>query len=258
MGACLHEDEENPGATMTDLTSLRFALVTLVLGLSACAAELDDQPLGPDAGQVVRPDAAPEQQSVPPDAPVDAAPVVPPVDACAPQVTQLLVNPAFDMSPRGTGWQERLAAPDYPLITSVDGVPEHTPVAKVWLGGLEAPTTTISDVAFQDIVIPPQTTHLVVTGFHDVRTAEAPTTVAYDQAKIVMTDPSGVLIADVLSLSNVTPTTTWTAFGYAFTQDLSGRTVRIHLTSINDDIDATSFFFDSLAITATHGCATIQ
>lgn len=243
---------------MTQLAALRFAVVALSLGLSACSAEQtgEEQAFGPDAGQIVRPDAAPEP--VTPDAPVDAAPVVPPGDACMPQVTQLLINPAFDMAPRGTGWQERLASPDAPLITTEDGVIEHTPVAKAWLGGFEAPTATalLFDAAYQDIVIPAGTTNLVVTGFHQVRTAEDPTTVEYDKGKITVTDLNGVVISTVLALSNTSSTTpTWTAFGYAFTQDLSGKTVRFRIASSNDDLDPTSFFFDSLAVTATYGCA---
>lgn len=245
---------------MTKLAALRFAIVTLSFAVSACSAEGDTgEALGPDAGSIARPDAAPEQQTLPPDAPVDAAPVVPPSDACAPQVTQLLVNPAFDMSPRGTGWQQRLASPDAPLVTTEDGVAEHTPTAKAWLGGFEAPTTTslLFDSVYQDIVIPAGTTHLVVTGFHDVRTGEDPTTVDYDKAKVTLTDLNGVVISTVVALSNANPTTAWTAFGYAFTQDLSGKTVRFRIASSNDELKTTSFFFDSLAVTATHGCATL-
>lgn len=109
---------------MTDHTTVRFALVTFALGLSACAAELDDPELAPDAAPVVRPDAS-EQQTVTPDAPapVDAAVVVPDAVACVPQVTQLLINPAFDTAPGGTGWQQRLAVANSPVITATHGCP---------------------------------------------------------------------------------------------------------------------------------------
>jgi hypothetical protein len=43
-------------------------------------------------------------------------------------------------------------------------------------------------------------------------------------------------------------------FNHTFSQDLSGQTVRVRFTSKNDSSYSTSFFFDTFALTAIHGC----
>jgi hypothetical protein len=173
-------------------------------------------------------------------------------------VTQLLVNAALDMTPQGRDWQQQLIHPDYAVITGQDGIGEHSPPYKAWLGGFAAPQTgtVVKDALAQQITIPAQTTHLVVTGVYHVFTTEQATTVEYDTAKLTVTEVGvqNAVPVEALAVSNLTKTTGWTSFGHAFTQDLSGKTVKISLASSNDSIDATSFFFDSLAITATHGC----
>jgi hypothetical protein len=234
-----------------------------LVALSGCSqTAIKDMPQDerPDASQLPRVDAGLEPQY--PDAavmqPKDAGPVMPPGDACAPQVTQLLKNPAFDMAPQGTGWTETLIDATSLLITDEDGVVEHTPPLKAWLGGFEAATSTVKDSLVQNVAIPMNTTALTLTGMYDVRTDEPASTTAYDTAKIEITELDGTVIATPLSLSNVTPKTAWTMLGHAFTQNLSGKTVRFRITSSNDTLDATSFFFDSLALTATHGCAPIN
>jgi len=219
-----------------------------LLALAACASP--SAPDTPDAAQAARADAAIDAAAPPPSR--DAAP---PPDACGTQVSQLLVNPAFDMSPRGTGWQQIEAVANSPLITDEDGVAEHTAPAKAWLGGFEAQLGVVEDALWQEVAIPAHTTQLVLSGVYDVRTSEAASTVAYDTAELVITDLDGVPIQRVLALSNKTVKTAWTSFAHAFTQDLSGRTVRILLTSSNDDLDPTSFYFDSFTLTAIHACA---
>jgi hypothetical protein len=110
-------------------------------------------------------------------------------------------------------------------------------------------------VLYQDVAIPPLTTELVLMGFHDVRTNEwSGASTAYDTASVSLIQPGGALIATVLSLSNLTPKTAWTPFNHTFSQDLSGQMVRVRFTSRNDSSYATSFFFDTLALTAIHGC----
>jgi len=237
------------------VNKLCFGLVAL----TACSAQSSPSELTlPDASQAARTDAPNNPPPPPPGAdaavvPADAA--TPAGDACVPQVTQLLVNPAFDNAPIGTGWSQTLIDVLSPLITDADGVVEHTTPYKAWLGGFEAGTGTVKDSLVQNVAIPANTTHLVLTGMYDVRTDELPSTIEYDTAKLVITELDGTTIVTVLALSNTAPTTAWTMFGHAFTQNLSGKTVRVRLTSTNDLSDATSFFFDSLALTATHGCA---
>jgi hypothetical protein len=238
---------------------IRFALVVL----AACSqTAVEDQVVNvtPDASQLPRFDAGPQQP--PPQYP-DAGVMPPPKDAmmpmgdaCAPQVTQLLKNPSFDQPPQGTGWTQTLIISDSPLITDEDGVVEHTAPYKAWLGGFEALLfTTVTDSLVQNVTIPANTTALTLTGMYDVRTSEPASTTEYDTAKLTITETDGTVIATVLALSNKTPKTAWTMFGHAFTQNLSGKTVRFHITSTNDSLDVTSFFFDSLGLTATHGCA---
>ncbi|CAN5782662.1 hypothetical protein BH11MYX3_BH11MYX3_31380 [soil metagenome] len=189
-----------------------------------------------------------------PDAMVDAAVVVDaPPDACVPVTTQILVNPVFDLTPVGTGWTQTVIDPTYPLITDQDGVVEQTAPYKAWLGGIVAPSGSVTDVLYQDIAIPAGTTQLVLTGFYEVRSGESATdTNVYDTAEIAVTQTTGTPIVTINSFSNRTPTTTWTAINHTFAQNLSGQTVRLRMTSSNDFLNATSFYFDSLALNATH------
>jgi hypothetical protein len=208
----------------------------VLLMAAACDTQVSDTP---DAGLKVSPgkgDQASEDAAVP---------------GCATEATQLLANPSFDQFPEGTGWTQALIASNSPLITDADGVVEHTAPFKAWLGGIEAPIGgTVKDWLVQDVTIPANTTTLVLTGMHDVRTSEAATTTEYDTAKLLITELDGTTIAVVLALSNATPKSGWTTFGHTFTQDLSGKKVRLRITSTNDELDPTSFYFDSLALTA--------
>ncbi|MDQ3366030.1 MAG: hypothetical protein M3680_11440 [Myxococcota bacterium] len=199
----------------------------------------------PDATVTPPPDAAPVI--------ADAAPLPP--DACVPMATEKLVNPAFDSTPVGTGWTQTLINPQFPLVTDQDGAAEHTAPFKAWLGGFVAPTAgqTVTDVLFQQVVIPATTTTVVLTGFYDVRTAEAAADpMVWDSATLSLVDTNDVVLATVLTLSNRTPKTAWTAINHTFTQNLAGRTVRLRMTSSNDDSNATSFYFDTLSLQATH------
>lgn len=204
-----------------------------------------------------RPDAYVPDAYVPdayvPDAYVPDAYVMVPPDACVPVATQLLVNPVFDLSPVGTGWQQTVIDPGFPLVTADDGVVEHSAPYKAWLGGFEAATTTATDVLWQNVVVPAGTTQLVLTGYYEVRTDESATAItAYDTASIALTQTNGTPIQVVRAVSNLTPTTAWTAFSHTFTQPVAGQTVQVRMTSSNDFLNATSFWFDTLALTATH------
>ncbi len=235
---------------------MRGALLA-VLVLGGCArggsvsSNQDSGVPGADAGEhEPTPDARPDAR---PDAPPDAPP--PPPDACVPVTTQLLVNPLLDGTPRGMGWTEQLIQAGYPLITDQDnssGPLEHTAPYKAWLGGFTG--NNVTDVLYQDVAIPPLTTELVLTGQRQVRTDESTTGTAYDTAQVLVTQTDGTPIVTVLSLSNLTPTAAWTPFNHLFTQNLSGQTVRVRFTSKNDSLYTTSFYFDTLAFTATHGC----
>lgn len=242
---------------------LATALLVLTSSLAACTepdVESADEQDSDEPADNPQPQPQPEPQPEPQPQPQQPAePPPPPPPPCTPVVTQLLVNSALDMSPQGKAWQQKLIHPDYLVITAQDGIGEHSPPYKAWLGGFVAPQTgaVVSDSLAQQITIPPMTTHLVVTGVYHVFTTEQPTTVAYDTATLSVTEvgvQQGAVPIKALAISNLTKTTGWTSFGHAFTQDLSGKTVQVSIASSNDSVGATSFFLDSLAITATHGC----
>jgi hypothetical protein len=150
---------------------------------------------------------------------------------------------------------QQLINSSYPLITAMDGSSgpaEHSPPYKAWLGGFNG--NGVTDVLHQDFAIPAATTQLVFTGFYQVRTDETSSSTAYDTASVALVQTGGTLIETALAVSNLTPRSTWTAFAHTFTQDVSGQTVRLRLTSRSDTSRPTSFYFDTLALTATHGC----
>jgi len=187
-------------------------------------------------------------QDAAPDAAADAAP-----DACVPMASHLLANPVFDLTPVGTGWQQTPIDPAYPLITDQDGATEHTAPYKAWLGGIVAPSSTVTDVLYQDVTIPANTTSLVFTGYYAVGTQESATeTVAYDTGSIAFTQTNGTPIVTLNSFSNLTPTTQWVAINYTFPQDMSGQTIRLRMTSSNDFLNVTNFYFDTFGLNATH------
>ena len=133
---------------------MRNLVAFAALLVCACSAQSGPAPDEisdtPDAGQVARLDA---RQDPPPPPPPDAAVLVdaalPPGDACVSQVKQLLANPSFDGSPQGAGWQQTLYDVESPLITGDDGVVEHTPALKAWLGGYEALVGAMVDVRLE-------------------------------------------------------------------------------------------------------------
>lgn len=211
--------------------------------------------------------SSPLAQSDAPPLPVDAvesftdaphadaamADATPPDAACTPVTTQLLANPAFDSTPQGTGWQQVVIDPSFPLITDQNGINEQSAPYKAWLGGIEAGSGSVTDKLWQDVTIPANTTSLVLTGYYEVRTAEDPAdTNVYDTGSLALTQTNDTPIATVLSLSNRTPTTAWTAINNSFGQNLSGMTVRLRMTTSNDILNPTSFYFDTLALKATH------
>jgi hypothetical protein len=184
---------------------------------------------------------------------IDAQMIDAPPDACVPAVTQLLVNPVFDLTPVGTGWTQVLVDPAYPLITGDGTLAAHSAPYKAWLGGIEAPSSTVTDILYQDVTIPAGTTQLVLTGVYEVRSSESSSeTTVYDSARLDVTQPNGTPITTVRAVSNLTPTTSWTAISHTFTQSLAGQTVRIRMTSTNDFLNPTSFYFDTLSLLATH------
>lgn len=180
------------------------------------------------------------------DAPVIDAPMI---DApCTITTTQLLVNPAFDTTPKG--WTELPFNAMFPIITTDDGIPEDTPAQKAWMAGY---AEVSSDSMYQDVVIPLRTSMLVLTGKYAIAGADS-TTVVNDTATIQLTTPGGTQLAAIRSLDN----TMVTAGAWATLDEqippagLSGQTVRVMFRSQSNATLNTNFFFDSLALTASH------
>ncbi len=119
------------------------------------------------------PDAFVPDAFVAPDAMIDAA-VTP--DACVPVVSELLLNPALDLTPMGVSWQQTPFNAMYPLITDQDGPAEHSAPYKAWLGGFvaAAPGGTATDVLWQDFAVPAGTTQLALSYNYMVGTQEDP------------------------------------------------------------------------------------
>ncbi len=195
--------------------------------------------------------------------PADAQAVLPPpppptdagVDApyqCSVTTKQLLSNPVLDLNPSGMGWVQQ-GDVGAPLITGDDGVVEHSVPFKAWLGGVEGDdyaVNSLTDVLYQDVLVPAGTTKLKLTGYYEVRTSETDTLV-YDRANVTLVETNGTPIEAVKALTNLTKTTSWTAINHTFAAPQAGKTVRIRITSTNDVYEPTSFYFDTLALTAT-------
>jgi hypothetical protein len=184
----------------------------------------------------------------------DAHAVVP-VDAyqCQQQQQQLLLNPVLDLNPSGMGWVQLNIDDLAPIITGDDGVPEHSAPFKAWMGGLQGYDYgyySLTDELYQDVVIPAGATQLRLTGEYDVRTMETEAG-TFDTGEVALLQTNGTPIEIVKSLTNETTTAGWTVIDHVFTAPHAGETVRIRLTTTNDVIDPTSFFFDTLALTAT-------
>jgi hypothetical protein len=227
-----------------------------------------DAPAAADAARVIDGraiDAAVDARPIdaePIDAPPDARPIDAPPDACVPQVTQLLLNPAFDLTPVGSDWDQHpipnIPGGPYPLITG-EGEPPQSAPEQAFLGGIDGDDADpevahVTDELFQQVTIPANTTQLVVSGFYFVASEEDPgDPTVFDTGDAAMLSTSGTLIEDVLSLTNVTAAsmTGYVTFSHTFTTDLAGQTVRLRFTSTNDEINPTAFYFDTLSLEAT-------
>lgn len=230
-------------------------LLAVTLGFAAgCASATAPENQGqPDANSGPGIDA-PEQPGI-------DAPVAPPVDAppgpCTTMTRQLLANENFDATPEGTGWTAAPIDPAYPIITTDDGnsgVVEHSPTRKAWLGGaVGAIGGAAADNIYQDIAVPAGTTDLVITGQHWTKSSETSTTTAYDTVKFTV-EQGATVISTVYSGGSNVRHTAWQALNHTVPNaaSLAGQTIRLKLASTNDFSSVSSFWFDTLALTATY------
>lgn len=161
--------------------------------------------------------------------------------------TELLVNGNFDTTPLGTGWTATPINATYPIVTA-DGTLKETAPNIAWMGGLEATPNT--DELHQDVMVPAGTTMLALTGYYQIRSGDIPF-LPIDYIDVQLTTTTGTMLESVLALDNTDATTQWTPISKTFAMPYAGQMVRLHVTTDSDDTDATSFFLDSLALTAT-------
>jgi len=202
-------------------------------------------------------DARPDSTTAMPDGPL-------PPDACVPMAIEKLANPVFDLTPNGMGWVDGrdpatnlLSGGPFPIISAnPTGVTPHSAPNKAWFGGASGSDVTpakasLTDTLHQDFAIPAGATNVVVSGYYLVGTNDVTTSV-FDTFTIDLVQTNGTLIENVLTLSNMTNASTFTAFSKAITANVAGQTIRLRALSINDDILHTNFFLDSLSVKATH------
>jgi hypothetical protein len=226
---------------------MRRALFAMLV-LSGCARA------GSGAGGDDDVDAPGPRVDASPETMIDAPPTPPPDGPCVPMTTQLLINPVFDLTPIGMGWTQQLASSGSgPLVSNNGSLTSHSAPYKALLGIVLGNNAT--DMLYQDVMVPPMTTTLRVTGQYAVRSNDYNDN-DYDRASAALTQMDGTPITTLLLLTNRSESTasSWTSFSHTFTQNLSGQTVRLRFTSTSDSGGQTSFYFDSLALTATHGC----
>ena len=188
---------------------------------------------------------------LPIDAPIDA-PL--PIDAppCTPGTTQLLVNPAFDLAPEGTGWLQMPFDALYPPITTdqLASPAPDTPTRHAWLGGFDSATDSIE----QTVTIPAGTTSLVLRGRRATITNETTTTTVYDTSTVDLMTTTGTVIENAVTVTNLTASATYASWLKTFATPHAGETVKVRLRSTTDVSQTTNFFYDSLALEATTSC----
>lgn len=236
--------------------------LTLVV-LSGCASGTSSNaPIDSNGGSIDAPaqdasqiDAAPNVDAAPN---IDAAPPIDaPPDACVPMVTELLGNPNFDNAAI-TPWTEIRFDATIPLIDTAAnlGFAAQTPTKYTWLGGYEAILDDAPDYVYQNIVIPPLTSQIVVTGYMAIGTSD--TFPQADAGLLGFLFPNAPSTPPIIIVSKTNSDAAsfnmWTPFAQTIVTPLSGQTLRFQMESHNDFLDATSFLFDSVSVKATHGC----
>ncbi len=225
---------------------MRSQYICLAFALAGCAsAESQQQNVGVvDSGVGGDPDAAGSGST-------DAAPTgTDSGTGCTVTTRDLLTNPTFEVTPAASGWTPVPIVANDPLVSNTGGIAAQSPAYRAWLGGVAQPNST--DRLYQDVLVPASTTMLALTGFYEVRTSESGATI-YDRGTAAIQTTAGAQIELIKALDNAHPTTAWTPLDMTFANlaQMKGQTIRIHFTSTNDGLNATSFYFDTLHLNAT-------
>jgi hypothetical protein len=162
-------------------------------------------------------------------------------------LVDLLVNGNFDVS-TDAGWSESLAG-GMIVAGSSSNLPGEIDAYSApnlgWLGRLGG-----SDSLRQDVEVPSATRRLVLRGRRWIDSREAPSSSASDSVKISLLETDGDLIEVLKSYDDGDETSGWVSFSATADRAHAGKTLRVELSSRNDDEVRTSFFFDDLVLEA--------
>ncbi len=231
---------------MPAVSHIRLLGLVALPALGCASANDGGEALPPDAGKPI--DAATDARAI------DAMEVDAP-GPCSPVTRDLLTNGNFDQTPAGNAWtMEPIAAP---LVTDDPaGAPPHSPMYKVWLGGYEAVFLYVSDTMYQDVVIPMNTTELVVAGQTLTNSFEpaGASVPAFDTVTVSLETTAGGVVDTVYQGGSNVQHESWQPLSHVVPNgaSLGGQTIRLRLTSENDFSEPSNFMFDSLALTATY------
>ncbi|MCW2856776.1 MAG: repeat-containing protein [Marmoricola sp.] len=157
--------------------------------------------------------------------------------ACAAQ--QLLGNPGFE-----TGTAAPWAATTG-VIADKAGEPPHTGTWDAWLDGYGAAHT---DTLAQTVTIPAGCTNDTFKFYMHIDTAETTTTSKYDTLKLQALDPSGTVLANMYTYSNLNANTGYSLHSFNLSS-YAGQTITLKFTGTEDYTKQTSFVIDDASVT---------
>ena len=176
-----------------------------------------------------------------------------------PTPSERLANPAFDQGQ--VLWNEtpipNVSGGPYPIIAMPPSVlPAQSGTYVAWFGGVQGfdanpPSNSLADALDQNVAIPAGATALALKGYYYVATGESAGGSAADHFALELVTSAGVVVQPILALDNTMPTSAWTPFTVPITAVVAGTTVRVRARSTNDILYPTSFYLDSLSLTAT-------
>ena len=166
------------------------------------------------------------------------------VSSAGPTTQQLLGNPGFENgSASPAPWTVTPAVVD---SNSAAQAP-HSGLWKAWLDGYGSPHT---DSILQQVVIPATATNATLSFWLHIDTAETTTTTAFDTLKVQIRDASGVVLATLVTYSNLDHNSGYVLVSFDLTA-YKGQTIQIFLVGKEDQGLKTSFLVDDFELKVT-------
>lgn len=166
--------------------------------------------------------------------------------SCTSTTTELLQNPGFDSGQ--SVWVQATNSTS-PMITEASTVPmtaQSSPYI-AWLGGLDNASESLS----QTVTVPASMTSATFSFYYYIDTAETSLTDAYDMMNAQITDATGVVLLNVVTLSNLDTTTAWTRYSVTLNSSYAGRTIIVRFSDTTDSSNPTDFFIDTVSLLVT-------